>query len=365
MAGRRNGVEVNPLATETRSVNIGDRTLQVATSPELEAESKFFAGQAGLNIDGQGNIRVGDPGHAPGKPRDPVYESRMASLKQRVQATGIQPATVVNFLPFVINVNAPATVYRGGVPAAEGAARYATRTWEGWEGLDIHVIEQGEVGRTPQEFYPIQTAKVFEREYGGGGVVALPFALDVIEDPDEARIKRRELKGQSIAEILDDHAEKAVKFMSALVDRAEAMAADDNVAGIRKTHRMCAVRLHALGILAHLPSYCVARQQLRDVAQPCPDCGQIPKGKNAVRCLTPNCGFILDPAEAYRRGVIDENDAALERLTRTEVEDLGVTEYVAETADEKPKRIKRGDPKPPSNAALKALAMAEPANATA
>ena len=64
-------------------------------------------------------------------------------------------------------------------------------------------------------------------------------------------------------------------------------------------------------------------------------------------------------ARAYGYGrtsaAIDEQHTSLERLTRAEVESLGISAYVAETVDEKQARIKSGKPKPLSLAAQGAM----------
>jgi hypothetical protein len=65
------------------------------------------------------------------------------------------------------------------------------------------------------------------------------------------------------------------------------------------------------------------------------------------------CGYIIDPRRAYEIQAIGEDDLSLERLTRADVTEMGITDYVAETIDEKRSRLEIGAPKPLSIAAMR------------
>jgi hypothetical protein len=332
-----------PAPPEIRNVNYGGRVVEAETTPDLENASRDYASQAGFNIDGQGGISLPDPGHAKGRSRDPRFETRMASLRMRVSSTGITPATVFNFLPIRLTVNSPSMAVRNGVDPVKGDDDFATRTWSD---LDIQIIDEGELGKSPQEFHPIQIARVFEFEYNEGGVVALPC---IPEDADEPKW----------APTLKKHADQAVAWMLRQVQTGERLwNAPDRLQrqNVRSIHRACGERLVALKILRRLPDFCTEKRELSDVPEACAKCGTTPDSRFAVQCGVNNCGYIMNPVVAFQKRIIPEDHEALERLTRDQVKELGISDYVAETSDEYPARIKAGRPKPFSKAAERAIA---------
>ncbi|HEY1808850.1 MAG TPA: hypothetical protein VGG42_09825 [Acidobacteriaceae bacterium] len=315
------------------------RSVLVDVPPEMETGSREIAQQMGVQVDQQGRIRSADPGHAPGRSRDPQYESRMLSLKTRLKATGVVPATVFNFLPFILKVNSPVSSVQGGVPAVKGNKEFATRTWDT---CDIQIVELGEQGRSPQEFHPIQIAQVFEYEYPAGGVVAI-------------QCRPKDAGRADVAKLLKEHAAQAVIYMRGQMEMGEKLwNAPDRIQrqNVRSVHRACAQRLYDLHIIKALPDFCSAKVDLEDAPHPCINCGKVPDSKLIAQC---QCGWVINPGTAFQNNIIQEDDPALERLTRAEVKLLGISDYVAETSDEKPKRLKSGAPKPFSAAATRAL----------
>lgn len=327
-----------------RTVDYGTRVVEVEISPVLEQGSQEVAQQMGASIDNDGRIRT-DPGKAAGRMRDVQFEQRKASMDQRLAASPPVPATVFNFLPVKLTVNSPMQAVQNGVPAVSGEARYAVRTWIH---AAIEVYNLGDGGREPRDFHPLQIAQAFEHEYPHGGVVALPCKPEEVEQ--NVGLQRR----------LKDHEERAINWMRAQVAAGERLwNAPDRFQrrNVNNVHRACGQRLFDLKIIASLPEYMTAKRDLHQAPPTCGRCGTVADSVHTLQCV--KCQWILDPAAAYEKGVISEDDQALERLTREEVKNLGISAYVAETADEKPERIKAGVPKPPSDVALALMAAEE------
>ena len=314
-------------------VDYGTRQVEVNVDPAMEAGSRDL----GITIDNQYRMVEADPGKLRGRMRDPAFEQKMQSLHQRLRATGITPATVFNFLPIPIGVNSPMAHARQKVPAVKGKAPYATRVF----GLEIVPFNTGDTGRVPYEYHPIQLAEAYEREYPHGGVVALREGEEDTES-GKARLKKA--------------ASDAVKWMKNQVAEGDRYwQAPDRFQrrNVGNGHRWSAQRLFDLGILKALPEWMAEERDLESVQLPACVCGKVPDSPTTIRCT---CGYILNVEEALKRNLIDENSEELERLTRSQVQALGISDFVAETSDERQVRLKAGVPKPPSKAVERVLA---------
>lgn len=317
----------------------------VVVSEQQAAE--LIAADAGIHIDGQGNISSADPGRAPGRMRDPNFEQKMANLNNRIRVMGVLPATIFNFLPITLVVNSPMQAVQGGVPAAKGKAPFATRTWDE---LAIMPFLNGDAGREPHEFHPMQVAEAFVHEFPHGGVLALFGGSDAADKPENAE-KVKAATAQAIAWMRRKVLEGDNKWNAA--DRMQRQL-------VNFDHRACAQRLFDIGVLKKLPDWVnPTTDQAEVMPEACGKCGKTPENRNMLQCP---CGWVLDPERAFKKGIISEEDESLERLTREQAIKLGVSAYVAETVDEKPARIKAGIPKPFSEAYMRADAAARAAN---
>lgn len=308
-----------------------------------------------LQTPGGVEIRVGEINmdairQTPGRNFDPQYANAFMAMKQRHEATGIQAATILNFLPIPLVVNSPMEELKVRIPPAplpeEGKDAFSFHVWSE---PAIVVKDMGENLRTPIDYMPVQLAKAFLDEYREFGGVVMFRGI-----PDAETLSRPDVR-----EAIEAAKEAMVQWMLKKVEEANGQWNTPNNSGVRNIvtlHRWCAQRLYDLGIIDELPEWITPSKKLKDVAAKCPVCQTIPK-PGAVECLA--CHYILDPVTAFLKNIINEEDASLERLTRKQVEDLGISAYVAETADEKPERLKRGDPKPLSLAALRAAEMAK------
>ena len=288
------------------------------------------------------NIRL--PGN--GRAQDSQFNALSRSIRTRIAATGEEPITILNFLPIPLVVNGAMQDLKVRIPSApkkaEGSDDFSFYTWHN---SAIEVMPVGEGIKQPWQISPIQIATAYMVEYESFGGVVLLHGV-----PNEKTLAKDEVV-QDIRAALD----KMYKWMLSKVHEGLMEWTTNNGAGRKNVvdlHRQCATTLRDHGMIDNLPEYMTDSRTLSEVQKKCPSCSAMPS-PGAVKCL--NCHWILDPAKALELGIITEEDSSLERLTRAEVEALGVGAFVAETADEIVERRKRGDTKPMSIAQRRAL----------
>ena len=270
-------------------------------------------------------------------PQQVEYFNQLISSQQRISMMQEQPVTVVNLNPYDLMVLHP---------LFDGLKVKANKEGDAFSALVIKTVKyqvnQGlDRNHTPVEFWPIQMAAEFSARYAEkGGVFHINGNLE----------KNPELQHTAEFKRLFKQAEESlISYCRKLKAAADNEWATPNRAGQRNIHfphRQAARILLAKRLLSKVPEWMdgdVSREE--DVVPDCPICKAEPK-KGALVC--PNCHYCLNPRGAFLAGIIPETDAALERLTRKDVEALGVSAFVAETADEKPKRLAAKLPKPQS-----------------
>jgi|GEM_PF-4077790 len=317
-------------------------------SSERTAQSRGISGRHTVTYQGQ-TVVFGDydPGKAAGRARDPEFETVLQSMKARHAKTGIQPACVINMLPLALVVNSPMHSI-GGVRVPPCLGSHLDFTAHVWRECAIEVRYIGEGVNQPWDFLPIQLAEAFESEYySTGGVIAL------VGEPTEENLSKPE-NAQKIADCL----ERMYVWMMGKIVEANGFWNSPNhgaAAAIVEVHRVCATRMFEIGKIPALPDWIQAVREASQIEAKCPTCGVIPEA-GAVKCVT--CNEILDVVAAWDNGngIITEEHAAFERLTRAEVMELGISAYVAETSDERPARLAEGRKKPKSIAQLRAEA---------
>jgi hypothetical protein len=305
---------------------------KVAVVSDQQA-AQLIAESTGIKVNPDGSVQTGSGEVARGRMRDIHFEQRMEVINNRLRYLPVPPASVLNFLPITIVVNSPMQAVRGGVPSVEGKNEFASRTWTK---LEIEPYHAGDRGREPHEFLPHQVAQAFQNEFPQGGVIWMQGTVEDIVNSEEG--KKRIAKAKT----------DAVSYMRRQLEQGDRLwnaPGGNSRPNITLLMRRCAQRLFDLGIVKRLPEWVNPEIDLEDVPTIVCVCGKTPETNQTVRC---SCGYILNVAEAYKRNIVDEESVELERLTRKEVEELGVSEYVAETRDEKQARVKAGVPKPPS-----------------
>ena len=119
---------------------------------------------------------------------------------------------------------------------------------------------------------------------------------------------------------------------------------------IHESHRQAVRILLLYKKIAKEPEWMDTMVATEEIQPDCPRCmAEIKKGQPL--CVA--CGEVINPVIALEKNLIDEHHISLERLTRADVEALGISAFVAETADERPNRLKEGKPKPLSQFELR------------
>lgn len=282
------------------------------------------------------------PGEAPGRPQDPLFRQRAATMERRLAHSRTIPATIVNCLPVPLAVNSAMPDLARRVPACKLKDEYTALCWM----QPIVQVIMSEGVRTPIDYVPRQMAEEFEREYTGengpGGVMIFDGTL---EEFDLAKERDPEIRAQFEATV-----EAAVTWMNTKYSEANNSWNTPNhqlSGNITHVHRDAASRLKHLGRLPENvePEWMDLKTQQQNASKPCPVCRTVPR-PGAIICTTGSCNYVFDVATAFKERLIDEYSVLLERLTRAEVEALGVSAFVAETSDEMEARIRKGQPKP-------------------
>lgn len=278
-----------------------------------------------------------------GQAQDLSYLYSLQSMHQRHNDTNITPCTIINLLPIPLVVNSPMEALRVRIQACMKGDVFTSHTWEA-PAIEVEYVGEGK--NMPHDFMPKTLARAFEREYQAFGGV---FMIDGY--PDE-----KTLNSAKVQDLFDKARISMRSWKLRKVEEANGMWNTMNhvgQAGISDIHRECAQSLFEEGVLPNLPPWIQIAREQGQVQSACPQCKTIPTA-GAVACQT--CHYVLNPAEAFRNSVINEESLALERLTRAEVKELGVSAFVAETSDERQARLEAGLPKPKSLAQRRAEA---------
>lgn len=282
-----------------------------------------------------------------GRPVDKQYEHNLNMVLGRLRDIGVQTATVINFRPETLITSSCLEVLRKTKvrPARDGEEFGFT--------IFSHVcIEPARMGadapKIAIDHHPITLAKTFVSEYEplGGGVFAFVGLPDDVKNPNWVHREAFEHARQQAIERMNSEVKEAMSFWNTR-DHREAYRIADH-------HRASARRLYHLGYFKVMPEFVDKQRDLAVKVPTCPKC-QRPSEPNSAVCTNDNCNYIIDPKRAFEIGDIDENHSALERLTRKEVEEMGIGDYVAECADEKVERLKAKLPKPLSKVAMEQI----------
>ena len=261
------------------------------------------------------------------------YLNKLFASQQRIAMIGRQPVTVVNINPFQLMVNGPLFSDLRVAPNKAGQEYSALVI------RDVKFdVDQGlDRNHTPVEFWPVQLAKEFETQYADkGGVFFINGDLETnpeLGHTQEFKAKYRSADGQLVA---------YCKRLKLNADNEWNTPNRSGARNIHPPHRIAAKILFDRKLLSKLPEWMEGDIAPEDVTDDCRSCKSATK-KGQLLCT---CGYVLDPFGAFQEGVIDEFNVSLERLTRAQVEAIGVSAFVAETVDERQERLKAGKRKP-------------------
>jgi hypothetical protein len=316
-------------------------------------EGKAVSGVSAHVTYGGRDIEIGAINHkAMGRPTDPQYERNRASVQSRLNQVGVAWATVVSFLPIVLHTDSlldPSRKSNGKIGPVKDKSEYATYVFKeafiepGRRGADSPLLAT--------DWHPIQLANEFPKLYPQG-VFAFRGDASDLENPEwHKRISNEDVHfGQSYGQVLEATRRAAVLWMQEHLRYGNER--DRQKQEPTFPQKAAARRLLHLGYIKEIPKW-VEQQRDTGVKVPvCPKC-QKPSEPGAPSCTNAGCGYIIDPRKAYEISAIGEEHTSLERLSRAEVKEMGISDYVAETADEKVDRLAAGIPKPVSIAAMR------------
>jgi len=241
---------------------------------------------------------------------------RRAEEQRRLSRMVWKPASIINLMPFPLNVNG---VLHGRLAGPDGNQVPACRLGQPYEQKVItemqwSVRDEGAGmdnidNYTPVPSTPMELAEDYAREFldrmGVGGV----FTYEGDETPEVAGLQKK----------LEEARRARNKWLLRKVHEAEADWADTTGRGrknITELHRKAAEVLLHEKILKHQPAWLLAiNAEGGEVPDPCPGCGEVSDHKASV-CK--GCRYVYKPIEAYKAALIEYGHIAMDRLTSDE-----------------------------------------------
>jgi hypothetical protein len=312
---------------------------------------------------------------AMGRKTDPAFERSERSVKGRIRQLGTVPAVVVSFLP--VELRSDSYLYPlkvAVIKPPKGKEPYATYVFA--EYFIDYTKQHVDSPTTAFEWAPIQMAMDFSGtnpqgvfvfsapNVGPGETRAQLHAriAEMLEDPEwKARVSYEPHHGgMTYGAALEAKRQSAIAWMFEQVSRGTTMDLGKRAyerPGLPQ--KASAHRLFALGLIQVLPAWVEQKHDLDVKPATCPQCARRCE-PGAVSCTNPGCGglkgpYVLDPRKAYEIGAITEEDESLERLSRGTLKEMGISDYVAESQEEKLARLKSGGIRPKSLSALRQL----------
>lgn len=287
-----------------------------------------------------------------GRPVDKQYDRNKASVESRLRAVGVSTSTVVNFLPILLLSDAVIEPLRKArIKAPKDNKPYSVFVF------DDAFIEPTRMGVDSPllafDHQPIQLAQEFTRTNNRGVMAFIGIPSD-LEDVKWLNAVSSEIihGGRTYGQILEHTKMQAVEWMQERL--RDGNSNERNKVQPSIPEKSAARRLYHLGYIKELPPWVERQRDLAVTIPTCPKCSR-PSEPGSASCTQLGCGYIIDPRRAYEISAIAEDDVSLERLTREIVTEMGISDYVAETIDEKRGRLEQGRKKPLSMAAMRML----------
>ena len=312
---------------------------------------------------------------AMGRKTDPAFERSERSVLGRIRSLGTIAAGVVSFLP--IELRSDSYLFPLKVAVIKPPRHK--------EPYALYVFSKYFIDNTKQhvdspttafEWAPIQLAAdfsgtnpqgvfIYQGNFSTHGMddeeVHHRMAL-LLEDPAWLATRSAEPQhgGMTYGEALEAKRQSGVAWMFERLSRGNTMDLS------KRAHerpgypeKAAAQRLYQLGHIQVLPDWVEKKRDLDTKPETCPQCARRCE-PGAVSCTNPGCGgmrgpYVLDPKKAYEIGAITEADESLERLPRRTLKEMGISDYVAESIEEKAARLKSGGIKPKSLSAMRLM----------
>lgn len=309
---------------------------------------------------------------AMGRKTDPAFERSERSVKGRIRSLGTIAAGVVSFLPIELRSDSYLFPLKVAViKPPQGKVPYALYVFP--EYFIDNTKQHVDSPTTAFEWAPIQLASDFSgtnpsgvfvyqgnfSTHGMGAEEVKHRMAALLEDPRWLATVSSEPQhgGMTYEDALEAKRKSGISWMFEQLRRGE------EAYNLKKRAEFPAIssahRLFELGLIQVLPPFVAQKHDLSAKPETCPQCARRCE-PGAVSCTNPGCGgmrgpYVLDPRKAYEIGAITEEDESLERLSRGTLKEMGISDYVAESCEEKSARLKQGGIKPKSMSAMRLM----------
>lgn len=262
---------------------------------------------------------------------------KLQTLMTRLAITGVRTAYVINMNPYSLKVNG-VLLDDTIVPACPLGQDHIifpiAKPMIAWR-------DDKDGDETPVEFLPVMLVRDFEHlYYKKGGVVVfeasgnpkrpVPPEQEIAENPD-----LQEKIAAARSRMFNFASERYMAMETAL--RVPGSSAQRDV---NDTDRALAALLLHNRLIPEAPKWFAPTKQEQDLVDPCARCKAEPK-KGATMCAA--CGYILDPAQAFKLGDLDVTNEvdkrALMRLSRKQLDELNISQFIEENLEERDERL--------------------------
>ena len=367
----------------------GDAISKQATPAEVAHERDLAGQENGPRIGAEVSVSLVTPQgiretvtlpaldhKAMGRKTDPAFERSERSVKGRIRSLGTIAAGVVSFLPIELRSDSYLFPLKVAViKPPQHKEPYALYVFP--EYFIDNTKQHVDSPTTAFEWAPIQLASDFSgtnpsgvfiyqgnfSTHGMGAEEVKQRMAALLEDPAWLASVSREPQHNNMTygQALEAKRQSGVSWMLERLSRGNTMDLS------KRPHerpgypeKVAAHRLFELGLIQVLPAWVEQQRDLSTRPEECPNCAKRCE-PGAISCSNPGCRvsnggpYILDPARALKQGIITEEDESLERLSRAQLIELGISDYVAESLEEKIARRKQGGIKPKSLSAMRLM----------
>lgn len=274
------------------------------------------------------SLKIETAAYKPADEHEAAYFMEKISLERKKAHMGVEPMSVLNLNPFVLELNS-ALFYGLKVPPCPIGEPYTKIVIRETR----YEVKQTVNGMLPADQDPFFLAMAFKTMYEDvGGVVVIRGDIErnpALLNSEEVKAMQAEAKQRAI--------QTAIRLKQE--GDGEWNTPTKGSRTINDTHRNAARVLLHERLIDELPPWISSSRTPSEKVPECPVCMTEPK-KGAILCGS--CQYILDPAAAFKRGLIKEDHESLFRLTRKQLKELHITKaQIPETLDERDARMKK------------------------
>lgn len=243
-------------------------------------------------------------------------QQKFAETRALMERVGVKPWSVVNLMPFPLNVNGVLHARMAGldgnqVPECPVGAPYVQKVIR--EVL-YSIKDEGAGMDNVDNYTPIPwDPSILAKDYAAQFLDKMNVGGVIVYEGDHPPAT------PGLQKALRDAREARNRYLLRKVHEAESEWADTSGArrkNITEIHRKAAEVLLQEKILKHPPAWLLAVNDPDAVSvEPCAGCGDMSAGRGAI-CRS--CGYVFNPLEAYSAALIEYGHIAMDRLSAEE-----------------------------------------------